>query len=113
MCANSDKKNEARQKLQQIIEEAIDIGADSIELEYVDSGLEVCYMLGSSGVGTILADRMLESEIVELIISKAKLEDKSRGVMDWTYLGKRYHILVEEYESFGESAFKLILRKLK
>lgn len=109
MGANSDKKNEARQKLQQIIEEALDIGADSIELEYVDDGLEVCYMLGSNGFGMILADRTLEREIIELIISEAKLEDTSRGVMDRMHLGKRYHFLVEEYESFGESAFKLIL----
>jgi len=109
MGANSDKKNEARQKLQHIIEEAIDIGADSIELEYVDDGLEVCYMLGSTGFGTLLADRALESEIIELIISEAKLEDTPRGVMDRMHLGKRYHILVEEYDNFGESAFKLIL----
>lgn len=111
MCTNTDKKNEAHQKEEQILGGAIDIGADSIELEYVDGGLEVCYMLGSRGVGTILADPMLESEIIEIIISKAKLEDKPRGVMDWMHLGKRYHILVEEYESFGEIAFKLMLSK--
>ena len=62
---NNDK-NEALGKLQQILEEAIDIGADSIELEYVDGGLEVCYMLGGMGVGTILADRRLVSEIIRI-----------------------------------------------
>jgi hypothetical protein len=109
---NNDK-NEALGKLQQILEEAIDIGADSIELEYADGGLEVCYMLEGMGVGTILADRRLVSEIIELIIDKAKLENKSRGVMGWTHLGKQYKITVEEYENFGESAFRLILRKPK
>ena len=76
-------------------------------------GLMACYMLGGAGIGTVLADRMLESEIIELIIDKVKLEDKSRGVMVWTHLGKQYDVTVEEYDNFGESAFKLILRKRK
>lgn len=113
MCSNIDKKNDAFLKLQRILEEAIKIGADSVELEYVNEGLEVCYMHGCIGFGTVLTDRTLESKFIELIIDMAKLEDKSRGVMIWTLLGKEYSITVEEYENFGESAFRLKIRKAK
>lgn len=108
---SKDDKHKAQEKLQQILEEAINIGADSIELEYDDGGLEVCYMLGNTGFGTILADRKLIGEIIGLIIDQAKLEHKSRGVLNWMHLGKQYNITVKEYENFGESAYRLILRK--
>jgi hypothetical protein len=63
MCANNDKKNEALQKLQQILEEAINVGADSIELEYVDDGLEVCYIFGGTGVDRFTLFRILYGSI--------------------------------------------------
>ena len=40
MCASNDKKNEALQKLQQILEEALDIGADYVALQYMGDGLD-------------------------------------------------------------------------
>jgi hypothetical protein len=97
--------------LESILAEAVDSGADSIGLEYVDEGLEVTYMFGDSGFGNVVIDRMLEGKVIDLIVERAKLENKSRGVIDWTHRGKLHRITVVEYESFGEVAFKLLLRK--
>jgi len=106
-----DQTDEALQKLQQMLEEAVGAGADSIELKYVAEGLEVMYVLGSTGSGDVIGDRVLASGIIRLIIDRAKLARRSRGVMNWTLLGKQYNITVEEYDSFGESAFRLTLGK--
>ncbi|HKZ77076.1 MAG TPA: hypothetical protein VJ124_02045 [Pyrinomonadaceae bacterium] len=104
-------KERGLQMLQSLLEEAIDGGADAIELEYVAEGLEVTFMVGSSGIGSVVDDRMLAAAIIGLIVERAKLQNKSRGVIDWAYRGKSYKITVVEYESFGESAFKLLLQR--
>ena len=104
-------KTRAFAALQSILEGAVNAGADSVELEYVTEGLEVAYMFGNRGMGSVLKDRTLVSGIIGLIIERAKLQDKSRGVMEWASGDKMYRIKVEEYESFGESAFRLILEK--
>lgn len=109
MRTNDDQK--ALQKLQQMLEEAVSAGADSVELEHKHGGLEVTYMFGSMGIGHDLDDRALKSSILRLIVDRAKLQRKSRGVMNWTLFGKQYNIAVEEYDSFGESAFRLVIGK--
>jgi len=111
MRTHDDQRDEALQKLQQMLEEALDAGADSIELEYVAEGLEVMYVFGSTGSGDVIGDRVLASGIIRLIIDRARLARRSRGVMNWALFGKQYNITVEEYDSFGESAFRLILGK--
>jgi len=108
-----DKMKKSYLKLQSILEEAITHGADSIELEYVAEGLEVTLMFGNSGLGSVLDDRRLAGEIIALIVERARLHKRSRGVMDWAYGGKSYRIKIEEYENFGESAFRLMLEKSK
>ena len=111
MRTHDDQGDRALQKLQQMLEEAVSAGADSIELEYVAEGLEVMYMFGSTGSGDVIDDRVLASGIIGLIVDRAKLARKSRGVMNWTFFGRQYNITVEEYDSFGESAFRLRLGK--
>jgi hypothetical protein len=111
MRTHDDHRDRALQKLQQILEEAVSAGANSIELEYVAEGLEVMYMFGSTGNGYVIDDRMLASGIIRLIVDRAGLARKPRGVMNSMLLGKQYNIAVEEYDSFGESAFRLILGK--
>ncbi len=61
--------------------------------------------------GDVIDDRVLASGIIRLIVDRAKLARRSRGVMNWTLFGKQYNITVEEYDSFGESAFRLIFGK--
>jgi hypothetical protein len=111
MRTGDDSKEKTLQKLQQMLEEAVSAGADSIELEYVAEGLEVMYVLGSTGSGDVIDDRVLASGIMRLIVDRAKLARRSRGVMNWTLFGKQYNITVEEYDSFGESAFRLMFGK--
>jgi hypothetical protein len=41
----------------------------------------------------------------------AGLENRSRGTMRIEVLGEMRTIAVQEYDSFGESAFRLILRR--
>jgi hypothetical protein len=109
--SSAHNRERAFQVLQSFLEEAIVGGADSIEFEYADEGLEVTCMVGGSGIGSIVEDRRLAAEIIGLIIERAKLQNKSRGVIDWAYRGTSHRIRVVEYESFGESVFKLLLEK--
>ena len=93
-----------------ILEEALDAGANVVELEYMDGGLEACYMLGNIGIGALIKPE-LEGEVIRIIVKKAKLGKRTRGKMHIELSGERHSIIVEEYESFGEPAFKLILEK--
>jgi len=95
-------------EFQSIMEEAISSKADSVEMEFVREGLEITYTFGPSGFGRVLSDKKLGSEIVKMIVEHAKLQNKQSGQMDWVYGGETYKIKVEEYENFGESAFRLI-----
>jgi hypothetical protein len=108
---DKNKKARASKKLQQIIEEAMRSGAQSIELQYEAEGLEVSYMVGQRGWGRVLTDRALAEELLCLIIDLAQLENKPRGVISWRRAGQSYPIAVEEYDRFGESAFRLKLGK--
>jgi hypothetical protein len=111
MNARERQKQGGLQKLTQVLEEAMNSGADSVSLEYEDNGLEVCYMFGNVGIGAVLIDRDLEAEVVGYIVEAAKLERKSRGKMQMALCGKEYIVTAERYESFGESAFKLKINR--
>jgi len=97
--------------LDSIIETAIIDGMDTIELEYVPEGLEVTYVSGNLGVGQVITDRPSAMRIVDDLIARAQLEDKSRGLLTCSHVGNSYDIRVTEYQSFGESAFRLRLKK--
>ena len=96
--------------LYSILENAIESGADSIEMEFVSEGLEVTYMSGYFGLGEVIEDKETIGEILGELIDRAKLENKSRGTFEWSYGGESYKIRVSEYENFGESAFRLKLK---
>jgi hypothetical protein len=46
-----------------------------------------------------------------LIYEQAGLEEKSCGVLQWECHGQNLEINVEEYDSFGETAYKLTFPK--
>jgi hypothetical protein len=77
----------------------------------VDEGLEVCYESGHLGIGEILDDLEMEAELVGAIVDLADLERRSRGTIRIEALGATRTIAVQEYDSFGESAFRLTLRQ--
>jgi division protein CdvB (Snf7/Vps24/ESCRT-III family) len=99
------------EKLQQIIIEAIENGADGIEMEYVGEGLEVTYMFGNIGMGRVIEDEAEIGEIITGIMEDAKLESTSQGLMEWRH--KSHKIYVEAYDSFGETAFRLKIKAPK
>ena len=99
-------------KMQEILDRAIDTGADAVTIEFAkEGGLEVIFVFGNTGVGDILVEPSLESEVMTLIYDQAGLEEKSRGLLHWECHGKNLDILVEEYENFGENAYKLTFPK--
>lgn len=105
--AKGDRQSAAA-KLQDIIDRAMDSGADSVTIEYAkEGGLEVCFMFGSTGVGDVLVDRNLESEVMDLICERAGLEETPSGVLRCSSRGRDLDIEIEEYDSFGETAFTL------
>ncbi|MBI5564838.1 MAG: hypothetical protein HY870_08085 [Chloroflexi bacterium] len=110
MSGDKDKAR-ALQLLQSLLEDAIAGGANSIELEYGDEGLEITQFVGNSGIGGVVDDRQLAEELIGLIVERAKLQTESRGMIDWVYRGKSHKIIVSEYDNFGESAFKLLLER--
>lgn len=108
---DDDRTKQSRRALRQILEEAAGAGADTIDLEYAAEGLEVTFMFGDAGVGDVLVNRELERGVIRLIVERAHLQNSSRGSIRMTLLGEPYAIIVDEYESFGESAFRLRLQK--
>jgi hypothetical protein len=101
----------ANDLLQQMLEEALEVGATSIELEREPDGLEVSYMVGDSGFGHLISDDETESALFDLIFQLADLEERLRGTMEVELLGKPRTIYVQQYESFGETCLRLFLQK--
>lgn len=102
---------EALEIVRSILEDAMDAKAEIVELEYADDGLEVCFIVGNFGLGATLIDRAMESKVISTIVELAKLHRKPHGKMQIELRGKPHTIIVEEYQSFGESAFRMKLRK--
>src|ERR1039457_5259912 len=99
--------------LHSLIEEAIKMGADSIEFEYVPEGLEITFFLDDIGTGKVIRDRTSIEAIFDELVSTAKLEKKTRGVFKWGHPNPEYEIHAQEYQSFGESAFRLTFKIIK
>lgn len=113
MKVPNNNETEALEIVRSILEDAMDAKADMVELEYADDRLEVCFIVGNFGLGGTLIDREMEGKVISTIVELAKLHRKSRGKMQIKLRGKRHTIIVEEYQSFGESAFRMKLRKPK
>jgi len=97
------------QALQKILEDALREGADAVELEYIDQGLEVCRVFGGTGLGDVLTDRELIRGIIAAIVERAELETRPRSQMHIDLFGEPRTIILEEREHFGESGFRLAL----
>jgi hypothetical protein len=111
MPDNAD--NKAFQELVRVLEEAVRGGVNSIGLEYKGRELMVFHQAGPLGLGAgRIADELRQAVIAELV-KRAGLSRKSRGKLQVNLLGKDYDAIVEEYDSFGESAFNLTLRERK
>jgi len=53
----------------------------------------------------------LQLEVIAEIMKRAQIGRKHKGNMRLRLLGQEYSVAVEEYDSFGESALTLKLKK--
>jgi hypothetical protein len=94
--------------LQAIVERALAGNADSVVLEPVPEGLEVCWMAGNTGLGTVVSAEE-GNRITRFIVFAAGLERHDRGVLVMKVAGESREVSVETYEHFGEWAYRLWL----
>jgi hypothetical protein len=88
-------------------------GVHSVGLEYKDRDLMVFHNVGNIGLGANRIPRELQQDVIAELVKRAGLGRKSRGKMQVCLLGKDHEVVVEEYDSFGESAFDLTLKEQK
>ena len=107
-------KAEAIRKLGDIIAEAVEVNADEVTIEFdKEGGLEVCFLCGSTGIGGVLVPAKLEEEVIGLIVDRAGMRDRPTGVLEWPLGDTKKSIFVEEYDTFGETAFRLLFKRPK
>lgn len=103
-----DSQTLAIEKIQEMVDQAVGAKADTVTIEYAkEGGLEVFFMTGNTGVGGILVDQTLEMAVMTLIYERAGLEENSYGMLQWESYGQNLEIRVEEFDSFGETAYTL------
>jgi hypothetical protein len=108
-----DNTDQAFQELVRVLEEAVRAGVNSIGLEYKGRDLMVFHQTGPLGLGAGRIADELRQAVIEELVKRAGLSRKSRGKMQVNLLGKEYEAVVEEYDSFGESAYDLTLKERK
>jgi hypothetical protein len=69
----------------------------------------VFHNVGAIGLEANRISEELQQGVIEELVKRAGLVRKSRGKMQAILLGKKYEVVVEEYDSFGESAYNLFL----
>src|SRR5438132_1382691 len=113
MPDNTDNSHKAFLELVRVLEGAVQAGVTSIGLEYQGRDLIVFHQAGMVGLGAARIPEELQQDVIEEIVKRAGLSRKSKGKMQVSLLGKDYEVVVEEYDSFGESAFTLNLKERK
>ena len=77
-------------------------------LEWVPEGLEVTWMAGNMGIGTVVSSKE-GNRITRFIVRAAGLEQRNRGVLAVEVAGQSREVSVKSYEHFGEWAYRLSL----
>lgn len=113
MPDNMDNPKPAFRELIRVLEGAVQAGVNAIGLEYKGRDLMVFHCVGAMGLGATRVAQELQQGVIEEIVHRAGLAHKSKGKMQVKLLGKEYEVAVEEYDSFGESAFNLTLKERK
>ncbi len=104
-------KTDPYQELLRVLKEAVRKGVYSIGLEYEGRELMVYYQVGSASLGSARIPNEMQRPVIDELVERAGLDRKSKGKLQVTLLGKNFEVVVEEYDSFGESAFNLTLRE--
>lgn len=113
MRKDTDNSAQAFQELVRVLEEAVRAGANSVGLEYEGRDLMVYHNYGNTGLGAARIPQDLQQGVIEALVKRAGLSRKAKGKMQVQLLGKDYEAVVEEYDSFGESAFTITLKERK
>ena len=113
MSDNTENSDHAFLELVRVLEGAVQAGVTSIGLEYKGRELMVFHQAGMFGLGAARIPQDLQQGVIEELVKRAGLSRKSKGKMPVNLLGKDYEVVVEEYDSFGESAFNLTLKERK
>ena len=111
MSENVNRSEDAFGELVRVLEKAVRAGANSVGLERDGGDLMVVHYFGSRGQAEGAIPTEVEQAVVEEIVSRADLAGKPRGKMHLKLLGTEYKVVVDDRESFGESAFNLTLKK--
>lgn len=98
--------------LTDILCRAVEIRADSVQLEYDRGELEVYFVSGATGIGTVV-DRDAAGQIVESIVEQARPSARRRGTMKFALGETEYIVKVRQYENFMEPAFELQIKPAK
>jgi hypothetical protein len=107
MPDNTDNSDKAFLELVRVLEEAVRAGANSIGLEYEGRELIVFHNFGNTGLGAARIPQELQQDMLAEMGKRAGLSRKSKGKMQVRLVDKDYEAVVEEYDSFGESAFTI------
>ena len=110
---SNDNSDQAFEELVRVLEEAVKVGADSLELEHQGRDLIVFHRFGNTGLGAARIPAELQQAVIKEIVKRAGLSRKPSGKMQVTLLGKDYEARVKEFDSFGESAFSIKLKEHK
>ena len=102
--------NAAYLELIRVLEQAVQSGATSIGLEWKGRELLVFHQAGLVGLGAARITEEQQQAVIEELVERAGLARKPKGKMPVTLLGREFEVVVEEYDSFGESAFNLTIR---
>jgi hypothetical protein len=94
--------------LERLASEAIRQGADAIEIEYKDGYEEVYFMKGGAGSGITLPST--SPEVRSLLRELHGIAKRGHRV---TVDGCEYDLRVRIWDSFGEDAFRVSLRRLR
>lgn len=111
MPKDNDNSTAAFQELVCVLEDAVRTGVDSIEMEYEDGEWIVYFRVGNTGLGGSRFSPELQWDVIAELSKRAGLSRKPKGKMQVRLLGKDYEAIVEEYDSFGESAYNIVVRE--
>ena len=104
---------EAFQELVRVLEQAAQAGIASLGLEWKGRELMVFHQVGPVGLGAARIAEDLQKAVIEELVNRAGLARKSKGKIKVTLLGKEFNVVVEKYDSFGQSAYNLTLKERK
>jgi hypothetical protein len=113
MSESTERSSRGFQELVRVLEGAVRVGVASIGLEYKGRELLVFHQTGPIGFSAARIPEDLQQAAIEEIVHLAGLSRKSKGKVPATLLGRDYEVVVEEYDSFGESAYSLTLKERK